>query len=332
MDGGSGQDNVICCGSVEKNPDSTEIRHNDNVLGAMEQQFGELNKYVSSDVKTKRVTLEHVASVLPEANGNEDVSNENRSATVTHNEHAEDVIVKAVESTKSSGNRKKKRKKRRERRAGELECRAQRDSDTDFARSARTLACKKERNSFDSTTGIERLSQTSYSENLKGLSANGLRLGVQQEKDKQHTVPTISGIEKEGDPRSEYSEQYYNMFTAKYYITNLPVTSPDERQKLSEHSKRGTNNKKSGKRRKNRTLNLKRTSAKISVLPSSLPAITSRIELDPTARTPRKPEPLASPGGSFSPDTEESVKFPEPCRMCKLMTSYPLIYFCKCNF
>ncbi|XP_053407451.1 uncharacterized protein LOC123533361 [Mercenaria mercenaria] len=88
----------------------------------------------------------------------------------------------------------------------------------------------------------------------------------------------------------------------------------------------GLYKKKENKRtlKKKRLVNLKRTSSKISIWSSELPQISSRLELDPTARTAR---PKHKPEVGTDTGSENQEEFPEPLKLCKVVTKFPLLSF-----
>ena len=139
------------------------------------------------------------------------------------------------------------------------------------------------------------------------------------------------------DQRERYLSAQYDVFLAQNFppkhqeqhLTQKHKNTqvPNDKIPLPQGEHKGLYEKKKNKTlKKKRLVNLKKTSSKVSIWSSELPITSSRLELDPTARTARskcRPEDAGRLTGS------EEQEFPEPLKLCKLVTKFPLLTFCK---
>lgn len=156
-----------------------------------------------------------------------------------------------------------------------------------------------------------------------GVSLNGLWLGQQFPEIKETNDVTPKPLllpQTETDSCQQHQLPYlpYSHFYSNHFLPNVfPNTAPAADDSCSISSSVQGNR---GKSRRKRFVDLKKTSGKVSVLATAppLPPISSRLELDKTARSEKHAE-----EGQDEPEHEE------PLKLCKLIARFPVLCFRK---
>lgn len=263
---------------------------------------------------------------------------------------------------------KKKKKKRRERTAEKRELQ-HKDNETETGvieeeiRKLRKKQKRRKRKSFNSAMVIDNngvanrsiisedvVTGLSSFENTKQVTSDELCLGVNISNTLAES--TIFNNERYTNNSLTYTNEKHNdicainanLFYASNFLPGLKEIKhvddqPPQIQQPAKHSTKnsihGTNDcahgpyvKNENKRtlKKKRLMTFKKTSSKISIMSTDLPPTTSRLELDPTARTARSNR---KPNSKSGTEDENKVEFPEPLRLCKFITQFPLLSFCE---